>query len=315
MDGVHPFDALMPRQIAAKAEDAGVTKARLDLLSMLLLAVLAGAFISLGALFSTVAIAGASGVLPYGITRLLAGLTFSLGLVLVVIAGAELFTGNNLLVIAFASRKVTLRQVLRNWLVVYTGNFIGSAATALGVHLSGIYGNSGGQVGRAALAIAQSKCHLTFDEAFVRGIYCNALVCLAVWLCMSCRSTGEKIGAIIFPVTAFVAAGFEHSVANMYFIPAALCVKWWAPAEFWTSAGLTQSDFSAVNTGNFLLHNLLPVTLGNIIGGVLFVGAVYWVIYIRRRPVIEAAPAEHLHPAQHPHPTTHPHHTEPTHRP
>lgn len=294
MEGVyssHPFDALVPRQIAAKAEDTGVSKARLDFLSMLLLSVLAGAFIALGSVFSTVATAGAAGVLPFGLVRLLAGVTFSLGLVLVVIAGAELFTGNNLLIMAFASRKVTAGQVLRNWIVVYTGNFIGAIATAFAMFLAGLHTNGSSVVGRTALLTAQPKCSLQFDEAFVRGVYCNALVCLAVWLCMSCRSTGEKIGAIILPVTAFVAAGFEHSVANMYFIPAAIFVKQWAPPHFWEAASLTPGEVAAVSWGRFLLHNLIPVTLGNIVGGSLLVGSIYWIIYTRKRPATHVPPA------------------------
>ena len=155
-----------------------------------------------------------------------------------------------------------------------------SEKTALGVHLSGIYGNSGGQVGKAELSIAQSKCHLTFDEAFVRGIYCNALVCMAVWLCMSCRSTGEKIGAILFPVTAFVAAGFEHSVANMYFIPVALLIR---TDDSWMDGTEGVPDVSGLTWGSFLTDNLVPVTIGNVIGGAIMVGAVYWFVYLRRR--------------------------------
>lgn len=285
MDGIHhPFDALMPRQIAFKAEDVGVTKARLDFMSMFLLAVLAGAFISMGAVFSTVSVAGAAGVVPYGLARVMAGVSFSLGLVLVVIAGAELFTGNNLLIMAFASRKVTAMEVLRNWVVVYTGNFFGALATAYFMFLAGLHHNGSSAVGRVALLTAQPKCDLRFDEAFIRGVYCNALVCLAVWLCMSCRSTGEKIAAVMFPVTAFVAAGFEHSVANMYFIPAAMFIRQSAPPEFWETVKLAPADFSGITWSRFLIHNLIPVTLGNIVGGGLFVGSIYWVIYARKRP-------------------------------
>jgi formate transporter len=284
MDGTQAFDALMPRQIAAKAEDAGLTKARLDTFSTLLLAVLAGAFISLGAIFSTVVSTGAAGVIPFGLARVLAGVAFSLGLILVVIAGAELFTGNNLLVIAYASKKVTARQVLRNWALVYAGNFMGAAATAAGMYAAALHNWGAGQVGKTALTIAESKCTLSWDQAFMRGVFCNALVCMAVWLCMSCRSTGDKILAIIFPITAFVAAGFEHSVANMYFIPAALILRDLGPSAFWTSISASPESYAHVTWSNFLLTNLIPVTLGNIIGGAVMVGAVYWVIYGRKKP-------------------------------
>ncbi len=278
------FDALLPRQIAGKAEDVGVAKGRLDTLSTLLLAVLAGAFISLGAVFSTVTLAGTAGAMPFGAARLLAGLTFCLGLILVVVAGAELFTGNNLLVMAFASGKVSAATVARNWALVYFGNLIGSLATALGVFASGLHTGGAGAVGKVALAIAEAKCSMTWHEALMRGVFCNALVCLAVWLCMSCRSTGDKILAILFPITAFVAAGFEHSIANMFFIPFAMCIKAWAAEGFWTSIADSASAHANLNTDRFLLGNLVPVTLGNTMGGGLMVGAVYWFVYCRHKP-------------------------------
>lgn len=284
MDGSGTFDALMPRQIASRAEDAGVSKAHTQAFPMLLLAILAGAFISLGAVFSTVISAGMNGDVPYGIVRLLAGLTFSLGLILVVVAGAELFTGNNLLIIAYASKKVTALQVLRNWVIVYVGNFLGAIITAAGMFVAAIHNGGGGQVGKTALAIAEVKCSMGWEEALMRGVFCNALVCMAVWLCMSCRSTGDKILAIIFPITAFVAAGFEHSVANMYFIPAAMFVKTMAPQSFWERIAASPASYPSVTWDNFFVMNLLPVTIGNIIGGAVLVGAIYWVIYCHRRP-------------------------------
>jgi len=219
-------DGLLPPQIAVAAEHAGAAKGRQDTLSTLLLAILAGAFVAMGAIFSTITIVGAEG-LPFGATRLLAGVTFCLGLILVVVAGAELFTGNNLLVMACVSRKLTLLQLLRNWVIVYVGNLIGATATAAMMILTAQYAMADGAVGLAALRIAEAKCNLSFVEALTRGIYCNALVCLAIWLCLSCRTTTDKILAILFPITAFVAAGFEHSVANMYFIPVGLFIKQW----------------------------------------------------------------------------------------
>ncbi|MBS0198459.1 MAG: formate transporter FocA [Planctomycetes bacterium] len=284
MDIGTTFDALLPRQIAAKAEDAGVAKAKLDALETLLLAILAGAFIALGAVFSTTVGAGAAGVLPFGLARLVSGVAFCLGLILVVIAGAELFTGNNLLLMAFASRKISLVTVLRNWGIVYVGNFAGAAATAVGMMLAGHHEMGKGVVGKAALDIAAGKCALAWDQAFVRGAYCNALVCLAVWLCMSCRTTGDKVLAIVFPVTAFVAAGFEHSIANMYFVPVGLLIKGWAGAGFWESAGTAASAYEGITLSRFVWNNLIPVTLGNVVGGGIMVGSVYWVVYCRSRP-------------------------------
>jgi formate/nitrite transporter FocA (FNT family) len=174
------LDALLPPEMAAKAEQIGVKKANMDALAMFVLAVLAGAFIALGAIFATTAVAGAAGVLPYGVTRLLAGLVFSLGLILVVVGGAELFTGNNLIVMAWASRKVSTGLLLRNWIIVYAGNFVGAVATALLVYLSGHYRFGDGAIGKAALATGQLKVGLGFVEALVLGILCNGLVCLAV---------------------------------------------------------------------------------------------------------------------------------------
>ncbi len=275
------LDALLPADMAKKAENIGVAKANLGPFRMFALAVLAGAFIAMGAVFMTIATTGASGVLPYGVTRLLGGLVFCLGLVLVVVAGAELFTGNNLIVMAWASRKVSTGLLLRNWVIVYLGNFVGSIVTAYGMFLSGQYLFNKGAVGLNALNIANAKVAHDFIPALVLGIFCNALVCLAVWLCMSARTTVDKIMAIIFPISAFVAAGFEHSIANMYFIPVALFIKNGAPPEFWANIGQTPADFAAVTWGNFFIANLLPVTLGNIIGGALMVGLVYWFIYLR----------------------------------
>jgi formate transporter FocA len=275
------LDALLPADMAKKAENIGVTKANLGPIRMFSLAILAGAFIAMGAVFMTTVTTGASGVLTYGVTRLLAGLSFCLGLILVVVAGAELFTGNNLIIMAWAGRKVSTAKLLRNWVIVYLGNFVGSILTAYGMFLSGQYLFSKGAVGLNALNIANAKVSLDFMPALVLGVFCNALVCLAVWLCMGARSTIDKILAIIFPISAFVAAGFEHSIANMYFIPVALFIKAGAPPEFWANIGQTPADFSNVTWGNFLVANLLPVTIGNIIGGALMVGLVYWFIYLR----------------------------------
>jgi formate/nitrite transporter len=277
------LDALLPPEMAARAEQIGVKKATLDWASMFALAVLAGAFIALGALFATTVVAGAAGQLPYGVARLLAGLAFSLGLILVIVGGAELFTGNTLIVMAWASGAVGARLLLRNWLVVYLGNFAGAAATAALVFVSGQYAFGGGAVGATALATAQAKVGLDFVPAVALGVLCNALVCLAVWLTFSARTTADRILAIVPPIAAFVAAGFEHSVANMYFIPVALFIRAGAPEAFWAAVGRTAADYPTLTWERFLVANLLPVTIGNVIGGALLVGAVYWFVYRRPR--------------------------------
>jgi formate transporter len=270
------MDALLPNEMAVKAESIGVRKAAQPFLPMLALAILAGAFIALGAMFATTTAAGSS-ALPFGVARLLIGLTFCLGLVLVVVAGAELFTGNNLIVMAWAGRKITTRALLRNWVVVYVGNFIGSLGTAVLVYLGKQYTFGSGSVGEAALKIALGKVNLTFVQATALGIICNGLVCLAVWLTFSARSTADKILAILPPISAFVAGSFEHSVANMYFIPFALLIKTFDPA-FVAAKAL---DLTSLTWGSFFLKNLLPVTIGNIIGGSGLVAAIYWFIYLR----------------------------------
>jgi formate transporter FocA len=277
------FDALLPAEMAARAEQIGVKKARLDLVTTFSLAVLAGAFIALGALFSTTVGAGGS-ALPYGINRLISGLAFSLGLILVVVGGAELFTGNNLIVMAWASRQITTRQLLRNWAIVYAGNMVGGVATAGVVFVSGQYAFGGGAVGTAALAIANAKGGLEFGPAIALGVLCNGLVCLAVWLAFSARTTTDRILAVIPPIAAFVAAGFEHSVANMYFIPIGLLIRAFAPASFWQTTASSAARFPNLTVERFLIGNLLPVTIGNILGGTLLVGAVYWFIYLRPKP-------------------------------
>jgi formate transporter len=272
------FDALLPAEIASRAEDVGVKKANMPILNMLLLAVLAGAFIALGALFSTTTATGAAS-LPYGVARLLAGVTFSLGLILVVLAGAELFTGNNLIVMAYLSGRIRFVRIVRNWAIVWVGNFAGASATALLVYLSGQHTFGGGAVGQTALAIGTTKAGLAFGSAFFLGVLCNALVCMAVWLTMGARTSTDKILAIVFPITAFVAAGFEHSVANMYFVPLALLLK--GDSAFLAAIGKTAADYGALTWPAFLWNNLLPVTLGNIVGGAGLVGAIYGFIYLR----------------------------------
>jgi formate transporter len=269
------LEALLPPAMARRAEEAGARKIATAPASLFALAVLAGAFIALGGVFATTALAGA-GSAPWGPTRMLAGLAFSLGLILVVVGGAELFTGNNLVVMAWASRRVTTRALLRGWAIVYAGNFVGAAATALLVFLSGVYRFGDGAWGATALAIAVAKMRLGFGQAVALGVLCNALVCLAVWMTYSARTTTDRVLAVVPPIAAFVAAGFEHSIANMYFVPLALLIRDLDPAF---GQGLR---VEWLGWGSFVVWNLVPVTVGNLIGGTVLVAAVYWFVYLRR---------------------------------
>lgn len=283
------IDAFMPPEMAEKAEAVGVKKAAMNPRNTFVLAILAGAFIAMGAIFAITITTGAAGHLPYGVTRVLGGFVFSLGLILVVVAGAELFTGNNLIVMAWADGKVTLAQILRNWTLVYIGNFIGAVATVVLVFFARQHTFGDGLVGLNMLEIAEAKSSLGFGQAIALGMLCNGLVCLAIWLCLSARTTTDKILAILFPITAFVAAGYEHSIANMFFIPMGLFVKAGAGADFWSAIGSTPEVYTHLSWGNFFFANLLPVTFGNIIGGSLMVGLVYWFVYVRSGIVSDAS--------------------------
>lgn len=269
------FDAYSPKEIAEQVENVGVTKARLPLLTQIALGVLAGGFIGLGALFFTLVTSDPS--VSFAASSLLGGVTFSLGLILVVVAGAELFTGNNLLVMAWAGKRITTTELIRNWIVVYLANFAGALGLVLLVYLSRHWQMHDGAVGINAVKIAAAKAALPFWEAFFKGILCNMLVCLAIWLALAGRSVTDKILAILFPISAFVAAGFEHSVANMYLIPLGILLRDMispagGPNLFWFN----------------LAANLLPVTLGNIVGGAVMVALVYYCVY--RHPVKSSPP-------------------------
>ncbi len=257
------LDAWKPAEIAARVQAGGVAKVRGNALTLLVLAVLAGAFISLGGIFYLVIVTDSQ--LGLGITRFLGGLGFSLGLILVVVAGAELFTGNNLVAMAWASRLVSLPELLKNWVLVYVGNVIGALGTAVLVWLGGVDQLGAGAVGAKALSIAEAKASLGFVQAFALGILCNALVCLAVWLANGGRSIIDKVAAIVLPIAAFVAIGAEHSIANWFFLPYAYLL---GASE---SAGFVEGS----------LQNLGVVTLGNIAGGTLLVAGVYWLAYLR----------------------------------
>ena len=256
------LDAYSPAKIALLVDEIGVRKANLTLMKTIVLGMLAGVFIAFGAMLYTLVITDAA--LGYGLTKLIGGVAFSLGLILVVVAGAELFTGNNLIVMAWANRDVTTRKLLKNWMVVYFSNFVGAVVTAIAMYWSGLLAQNDGLVGETALMIATAKVEIGWLELFIRGAFCNTLVCLAVWLCIAAHDVAGKILAIVFPIAAFVALGFEHSVANMYFIPLGML--------------LSGGDISSVD----LFNNLVPVTLGNIIGGSVFVALVYWLVYLRK---------------------------------
>jgi len=270
-------DAYTPKEIAARLETVGISKSGGDPLRVFALAILAGAFIAFGALLYTL-VTFDSGNIAVGVMRLLGGLVFCLGLILVVVAGAELFTGNNLIVMAYVDKKVTLPQLLNNWLIVYIGNFVGAIGVLVLIYFSGHWDIGHGNVGAKAIAIANYKVNLSWMEAFTRGILCNILVCLAVWLCFAGRTVVDKVIAIIFPITAFVALGFEHSVANMYFISAGLLAK----QQPELAQLVTNMSLDGLTINGFIVGNLVPVTLGNIIGGSVFVGLFYWFIYIRK---------------------------------
>lgn len=272
------IDPLMPEAIALAAENLGAKKAGQSLWLIFGLAVLGGAFIALGGLFATVTISGAAGHLPYGVTRLLMGATFSLGLMLVVVAGAQLFTSDALMVMAWASGRLQTGRMLRVWTTVWCGNFVGALGAAALVFLSGQYMFGHGEVGASALYLATAKSTLAADRAFFLGILCNVLVCLAAWVAMAARSITDKILAMFMPITAFVAAGFEHCVANMYFIPFGLFIKWWAPASFWEDLAAHGGVQPEIPLDQFAI-NLAAVTLGNWVGGALLVGAVYWLLF------------------------------------
>lgn len=260
MNDVFGSDAYAPQQIAQRVLAVGVAKARLPLLTQALLGMLAGAFIGLGAMMFTLVASDAS--LSFTAQRLIGGLVFSLGLLLVAVAGAELFTGNNLIAMAWAAGQIRATELLRNWVLVCAANLVGALGVALLVHWSGHAGLNQGAVGRTVVAIAQAKAGLPLGEAFFRGVLCNVLVCMAVWMSFSGRSVVDKAIAVVPPVTAFVAAGFEHSIANLYFFPLA-----------WLLGGATPWQDAAAN--------LVAVIAGNLVGGSVLVALVYWVIYLR----------------------------------
>lgn len=266
------IESYSPKEIAQQIENIGVVKANLPFLSLVILGVLAGGFIAIGALASNLVTSDTE--LSFAVSRFLSGLVFSTGLILVILAGAELFTGNNLLVMAWISKRITGLALLRNLLLTFISNFVGAFGMAVLVDYSRHGDMAGGSVGANIIKTACFKVSLPFQDAFFKGILCNILVCLAVWIASGSRSVGGKIAAIIFPVSIFVAAGFEHSIANMYFISLGMISR--GKYEGLHVQGMDQLNWQG------LFYHLLPVTLGNLIGGGVLVGLVYFIVYRRR---------------------------------
>jgi len=274
------FDCRTPATIAdTLTRTVCRQKTRESILRLTVLGFFAGVYIGFGAQLATMVTHDLAGVIGVGVAKLISGAVFSVGLMLVVIAGAELFTGNNLILLSVLDRQVRIQKLLRNWGIVYFANLVGSLLLVLLMYESGLWKTNGALVGAKALLIANAKVNLTFLEAFTRGILCNWLVCLALWIAVSARAVVGKVFAILFPIMAFVASGFEHSVANMFFIPMGLVLK--GQATVVSTAGLTGA-LSNLTIGRMIVRNLVPVTIGNIIGGAFFVATLYWIVYIRK---------------------------------
>lgn len=276
------FDLLPPIQMAKKAIEIGIKKAKMPFSDTLVLSILAGAFVAMGAAFSITSTAGLPPDFPYGVAKLIAGFTFCLGLALIVMGGAELFTGNSLIIMAFMSKKISFGKVLKNWSLVYFGNFLGAMVMVGFMFASSWYTFGQGQIGLTLLKTAQFKLSHNFLEYLVLGILCNVFVCLAIWLTYSARTVLDKIAAFFFPLVGFVVLGFEHSIANMFFVPIALLIKDFAPASFWVSISSSPDKFASITWKGLFVDNLIPVTIGNIIGGAVMVGAIYWLVYGRK---------------------------------
>lgn len=277
----NPFNLLLPAAMAKVAEDAGIYKATKHPFTTFFLAINAGVFISIAFVFYITATTG-SGAMPYGIAKLIGGICFSLGLMLVVVCGADLFTSTVLIVVAKASGRISWGQLARNWINVYAGNLAGALFFVALMWFAGQHMVANGAWGLNVLETADHKMHHTFIEAVCLGTLANLLVCLAVWMSYSGRTLTDKLVVMILPVGMFVASGFEHSIANMFLIPYAIAIRDFATPEFWQAAGTTAAHFQSLTVSNFIIDNLIPVTIGNIIGGGVLVGLTYWVIYLRK---------------------------------
>ena len=285
LTGIVVTDAYSPPQIASRIDKVALAKARLSLSQTFMLSILAGAYLGLGAQFATLVISDST--LHIGLTSLIEGVVYSLGFILAVVGGAEVFTGNCLIIMGYVSKRITTRELLNNWIISYTGNFIGSLTMVCWMYKSQQWEFFHHMVGAKALLIAHKKVNLPFMAAFARGVLCNALICLAVWLCFSGRSVADKVISIIFPIGGFVASGFEQCVSNMYFIPIGIVLRKneaiIAASEKMAGRPL---DLSQLTWKGFFIHNLIPVTLGNIVGGVILVGIIFWFVYLRPRGIL-----------------------------
>lgn len=262
-------EALTPAQITQKAEDLGVTKTEMSFGRSFALSIMAGAFIAMGAMFFSLVVGDPA--LPFAIQRVLSGFLFCLGLILVVVAGAELFTGNTMIVMTAASKRIKWSAVWKNWIVVFFGNFLGALVIVGLVFLSDMSAMNGGQVGQTMVSVAAGKMHADWLVLFAKGIMCNFLVCLGVWMAYASKTVADKILAVVFPITAFVACGFEHCVANMFFLPMGALLA---------SCGIAPAGIDPASV-NMLgaLYNWSATVPGNIVGGALMVGMMYWFIY------------------------------------
>jgi len=276
----NPFNLLLPPAMAKVAEEAGVYKATKHPLTTFFLAINAGVFISIAFVFYITATTGTADV-PYGLAKLVGGLCFSLGLILVVVCGADLFTSTVLIVVAKASGRISWGQLGKNWLNVYIGNLFGALFFVALIWFSGEYLAANGAWGMNVLQTADHKMHHSFLEAVCLGTLANLMVCLAIWMSYSGRSLTDKMFAMVLPVSMFVACGFEHSIANMFMIPMGIVIRDFASPEFWQATGATAAQFPNLTLSHFIIDNLIPVTIGNIIGGGVLVGLTYWVIYLR----------------------------------
>ena len=274
------FDDMIPAQIAEKAGEVAYGKATKAFNKAFPLAIMAGLFIGLAFVFYVTVVTGGSEV-PWGLMHLAGGLAFSMGLLLIIVVGGELFTSSTLTLMSRASSRITTGQLLRNWAVVYFGNFVGSMFLVLLVFTASMYMGDHGQWGLTVLKISGHKLGHTFSEAVALGTLCNIMVCLAVWMAFGAKSVTDKMFAVLLPVGMFVASGFEHSIANMFMLPSALMIQNFAPAEFWTAIGHSASEFSNINVSNVILNNIIPVTIGNILGGGVVIGLMHWKIYLK----------------------------------
>lgn len=271
---------MLPHNIAEKAGEIAYKKATKSPLSAFYLAITAGMFIAIAFVFYITVTTGAQ-ALPWGIKNVIGGIAFSLGLLLVVVVGGELFTSSTLTLIAKASGRITTLQMLKNWVIVYFGNYVGATFLVALIFISGLYNADHGQWGLNVLNVSQHKLHHTFIEAVALGTLCNIMVCLAIWMAFGSTTVTDKMFAVLLPVAMFVASGFEHSIANMFMVPMGILIQNYASPEFWVAIGRSASEFSDINASNFIINNLIPVTIGNIIGGGVIIGLMHWMIHLR----------------------------------